>query len=194
MAQAKNKNTTALVLFAVVAGMIGLSFASVPLYRIFCQVTGYGGTTQVGEAPSGQAGERKITVRFDANTNQDLPWRFQPEQVEQTVKVGESKLAFYKASNRTESDTWGTATFNVTPLEAGAYFVKTDCFCFQEQKLEAGQVVDMPVSYYVDPEISDDPYLRDVDVITLSYTFFPIPEDEWPEIERDQLAQNSEQN
>ena len=178
---ASNKATTALILAGVVLGMIGLSFASVPLYRIFCQVTGYGGTTQVAAAaPEIVTSERRIKVRFDANTNQDLPWRFKPVEASQEIKVGESKLAFYEATNRSGADTWGTATFNVTPMEAGAYFVKTACFCFEEQKLAAGQKVDMPVSYYIDPEIEDDPYLRDVDTITLSYTFYPIPEEDWP--------------
>ena len=183
MTQAKgpNKALTALIFGGVAIGMVGLSFAAVPLYRIFCQVTGFGGTTQVAEAaPIGHVSSRVITVRFDANTNKDLPWRFLPVETSQQIKVGESKLAFYEATNRTDRDTWGTATFNVTPNEAGAYFVKTDCFCFEEQKLAAGQKVDMPVAYYIDPEIEQDLYLRDVDTITLSYTFYPIPEEEWP--------------
>jgi cytochrome c oxidase assembly protein subunit 11 len=163
-------------------GMLGLSFASAPLYRLFCQVTGYGGTTGVASAAPGRTKEsRRMTIRFDANVNTDLAWKFKPAQASQEVIVGESSLAFYEATNRSDQDTWGTATFNVTPLEAGSYFVKTDCFCFEAQKLAAGESVDMPVAFYIEPELEDDPYLQDVTTITLSYTFFPIPKEDWPE-------------
>jgi cytochrome c oxidase assembly protein subunit 11 len=155
-----------------VAAMVGLSFASVPLYDLFCRVTGFGGTTQVG-AGSTAVIDRDVTVRFDASVNKDLPWSFRPKSEPVTMKVGESSLAFYHAANLSDHDTLGTATFNVTPIKAGQYFVKIDCFCFTEQALTPGQSVDMPVTFYVDPAISEDPDLDDVHTITLSYTFFP---------------------
>jgi cytochrome c oxidase assembly protein subunit 11 len=123
----------AILLFGVVSGMVGLSFAAVPLYRLFCQVTGYGGTTQVAEALPDQVGERIFTVRFNADLNQDMPWRFQPKQREVTLRVGEPGLAFYQAENLATAPVTGTATFNVTPLKVGPYFSKVDCFCFEEQ-------------------------------------------------------------
>jgi len=155
-----------------VAGMVGLSFASVPLYRLFCQVTGYGGTPKtVDVAQSTRVSDRTIKVRFDANTNPKLPWRFKPQQREVEVRLGEEVLAFYEARNLSETTTTGTATFNVTPFKAAPYFSKIDCFCFTEQSLEAGQSVPMPVQFYVDPEIFDDPGTKEVKTITLSYTF-----------------------
>ncbi len=176
------KTLTPILLFGVVAGMVGLSFAAVPIYRVFCQVTGYGGTPGVAAAAPGHTEEaRKMTIRFDANTADKLAWQFKPVTPEMQVTVGDSSLAFYEATNRSDQDTWGTATFNVTPLEAGSYFVKTDCFCFESQKLAAGENVDMPVAFYIDPELEDDPYLKDVSTITLSYTFYPIPKEDWPE-------------
>jgi len=159
-------------LFVFVAGMVGLSFASVPLYRLFCQVTGYGGTPKtVDVAQSTRVSERTIKVRFDANTNPKLPWRFKPQQKEVEVRLGEEVLAFYEASNLSDTTTTGTATFNVTPFKVAPYFSKIDCFCFTEQSLEAGQSVPMPVQFYVDPEIFDDPGTKEVKTITLSYTF-----------------------
>jgi len=168
---AKNRKTALAALGGVVA-MVGLSFASVPLYDLFCRVTGFGGTTQVGGGAS-EVIDREVTVRFDASVNKDLPWAFRPAQAPMTVKVGESHLAFYKAESVADHDTMGTATFNVTPIKAGQYFVKIDCFCFTEQMLTPGQAVDMPVTFYVDPAIEEDPDLDDVNTITLSYTFFP---------------------
>lgn len=168
---------TVLVLLAVLVGMGGLVAASVPLYRLFCQVTGYGGTTQRADAAPEQAGERTITVRFGAYVNSRLPWRFVPEQREIQVRVGEERLAFYRATNLVARPTSGRAVFNVTPLKAGQYFNKVACFCFEQQRLAAGQTVDMPVSFFVDPAISEDPNLADVQTITLSYTFFPIEGD-----------------
>lgn len=166
----------ALSLAGLAAGMVGMSFAAVPLYRIFCQVTGYAGTTQRAEAESHTTVDRKITVRFDGNVSRDMPWRFQPEQREITLKLGENALAFYKATNPTKYAITGTATFNVTPEIMGSYFSKIQCFCFTEQKLEGGQSVDMPVTFYVDPEMLKDPDARDITEITLSYTFFPVQE------------------
>jgi cytochrome c oxidase assembly protein subunit 11 len=168
----RRNRTTALVAACAVAGMVGAAYASVPLYRLFCQVTGYGGTPQIAEQAPESAGERMITVRFNADTARDLPWRFRPEQREVTLKVGEQALAFYSASNPSDRRITGTATFNVTPLKAGPYFNKIECFCFTEQVLEPGGSVDMPVSFFVDPDISKDPTLDDVRTITLSYTFF----------------------
>ncbi|MCE2509813.1 MAG: cytochrome c oxidase assembly protein [Alphaproteobacteria bacterium] len=160
-------------LVLVVAGMTGLSFASVPLYRLFCQVTGFGGTTQTADAAPDAVSDRRITVRFNADIAPDLPWAFQPVQRKVTVRVGEEKLAFYEATNRSKETLTGTAVFNVTPLKAGPYFSKIHCFCFDEQQLKPGESADMPVSFFIDPEILKDPNLEDVETITLSYTFFP---------------------
>jgi cytochrome c oxidase assembly protein subunit 11 len=167
----------AVLLAGVVAAFVGLAYASVPLYRMFCQVTGYGGTTQVAEAAPAAVGTRKVTVRFNADVNRDLPWGFQPVQREMTVAVGEQSLAFFQATNRSSRPITGTATFNVTPMKAGAYFDKIQCFCFSEQTLAAGQTVDMPVSFFVDPSIAQDPDMDDVSTITLSYTFFRAADD-----------------
>ena len=157
---------------AVVAGMVALSFASVPLYRAFCQVTGWGGTTMRAEKPADRVLERTITIRFDATVGQGLPWTFKPEQVSQTLHVGETGLAFYAAQNLTDRPITGRATFNVQPAKAGQYFNKIDCFCFTEQTLKPGEAVSMPVTYFIDPAIADDRGLDDVQTITLSYTFF----------------------
>ncbi|WP_411817065.1 cytochrome c oxidase assembly protein [Hyphococcus sp. DH-69] len=169
--QAKNQKT-AMIVSAVVAGMIGLSFAAVPLYKAFCQVTGWGGTTQRAEAGAGQIVDRDVTVRFDATVGNGLSWRFKPEQVSQTLKIGETGLAFYEAENTTDHPVTGRATFNVSPAKAGLYFRKIECFCFTEQTLQPGEKVSMPVTYFVDPELAEDKQLDDVQTITLSYTFF----------------------
>jgi cytochrome c oxidase assembly protein subunit 11 len=162
----------AFALLGVAAFMVGLSFAAVPLYRIFCQVTGYGGTTQRAEAPSGTVLDRAMTVRFDASTSSELDWSFQPVKRKIALKVGENVLAFYKAVNLSDETLTGTASFNVTPEIAGSYFIKVACFCFTEQTLQPHQSVDMPVSFYIDPAIVDDPDARRIEEITLSYTFF----------------------
>lgn len=170
----RHKRVAGACLFCV-AAMVGLAYASVPLYTLFCQVTGYGGTTKIAENKSETVIDRKMTIRFDANVSRDLTWRFRPVQKQVTVKIGENSLAFYEAVNPTKHQLAGTATFNVTPQAAGAYFNKTDCFCFTEQVLNPGQRADMPVAFFVDPAIADDPNLKSVDTITLSYTFFPLP-------------------
>jgi cytochrome c oxidase assembly protein subunit 11 len=176
---ARRRNArTGVVLTGIVAGMIGLSFASVPLYRLFCQVTGFGGTTQVAETAPGAVAERVIKVRFNADTAPGLPWYFKPVQREIALKVGESGLAYFRARNLAEVAVTGTSTFNVTPLKAGRYFNKVQCFCFTEQRLEAGQELDMAVSFFIDPEILSDRNLNEVKTITLSYTFFRAPGDE----------------
>lgn len=166
----------ALGLSGVVAGMLALSFAAVPLYRLFCQVTGYAGTTQRADAAPEAALDRTMVVRFDANKARALPWRFEPAQRAVEVRVGESALIFYRAVNLASTPVTGTATFNVTPEAAGAYFNKIDCFCFVEQRLEPGQVVDMPVTFFIDPAIEQDASAKGVRQITLSYTFFPAQE------------------
>ncbi len=164
---------TAVVLFGVAGGMVGMSYAAVPLYELFCQITGYGGTTQVSEnktAP-GPVSERRIKVSFAGNTGHGLPWAFGPAQGPVSLRAGEEGLAFYRAENRGDVPITGTATFNVTPHKAGIYFAKIECFCFTEQTLNPGQFIDMPVQFYVDPEIFDDPSTRDLTDIVLSYTF-----------------------
>jgi cytochrome c oxidase assembly protein subunit 11 len=168
------KALTAMMLASVIVGMVGLTAAAVPLYRWFCQVTGYGGTTQRAEAaPEGQL-DQTITVRFNADVARDLPWSFAPVERAVEVRLGEQHLAFYRAHNAGDRAVVGSATFNVTPFKAGVYFSKIACFCFEEQTLQAGETVDMPVSFYVDPAILDDPATRDVRAITLSYTFFAL--------------------
>lgn len=163
---------TGVMLAGVAAGMVGLSFAAVPLYQLFCQVTGFGGTTQRAEVAPTKVLDRVITVRFNADTASSLPWAFKPKQNEVRVRVGEESLAFYRADNTSKLPATGTATFNVTPLKAGQYFVKVECFCFREQRLAPGKGIDMPVSFYIDPAIARDRNLDDVKTITLSYTFY----------------------
>ncbi len=159
-------------LFAIAAGMLGMAYAAVPLYRIFCQVTGYGGTTQRAAQAPDKPSEKMITVRFDANVSHDLDWRFVPVQRTVKIHIGEQKLVFYKAENNSDHPITGTATFNVTPAIAGKYFKKIQCFCFTEQTLDPHEKVDMSVSFFVDPGILTDPDSRGVKEITLSYTLF----------------------
>jgi cytochrome c oxidase assembly protein subunit 11 len=153
--------------------MLGLAYASVPLYSLFCQATGFGGTTQRAEQAPDSATTQQITIRFDANTAPSLPWKFIPVQQRMTVKIGELALAHYEAVNQSNETITGTAGFNVTPVTAGAYFNKIQCFCFTEQTLKPGEHVDMPVQYFVDPAILDDPDANGIREITLSYTFYP---------------------
>ena len=168
--QARNRRL-AFVLVLLVAGMIGLAFAAVPLYRLFCQVTGFGGTTRVATAPSKAPLASRIAVRFDANVAPDLPWRFAaPKPVE--LRLGEQGHAVYTARNLGDRPILGTATFNVTPHKVGKYFNKVECFCFTEQVLLPGEAKDFPVTFFVDSALADDPGARDVTAITLSYTFF----------------------
>ena len=174
-AAARRNGATVAALAGIVVVMGGLAYASVPLYRWFCQVTGFGGTTQVATAAPAERHARSVTIRFNADVNSALPWRFQPVERRVRVRLGEERLAFYRASNLGDRPVTGTATFNVTPAKAGPYFAKLDCFCFTEQTLEAGASVDMPVSFYVDPDMAKDRNLDDVTTITLSYTFFAAP-------------------
>ena len=164
---------TALVMGAIVLAMLGLAFASVPLYRLFCQVTGFNGTPQRAErAPGAVAGE--IGVRFDANVDSRVPWRVEPEQRTVRIAPGARIEVAYLATNLRAAPTTGTATFNVSPDQAGQYFNKIECFCFTEQTLKGGQSVDMPVVFYVDPRIKDNEDTKSIDEITLSYTFYPV--------------------
>ncbi|MEM7237728.1 MAG: cytochrome c oxidase assembly protein [Pseudomonadota bacterium] len=163
---------TATYLAGVAVFMVGMAFAAVPLYDLFCRVTGYGGTTQSAESAPDVVLDQTLDVRFDASVNSGMPWQFKPAQKVQTIRIGEMGLAFYEAHNPTSRSITGTAAFNVTPFSAGGYFTKIDCFCFQEQTLQPGETVMMPVSYYVDPEIIDDDEASRVHTITLSYTFF----------------------
>jgi cytochrome c oxidase assembly protein subunit 11 len=154
--------------------MLGLAFAAVPLYRIFCQMTGYAGTTQRATQASATVLDRTVTVRFDATVAPNLQWTFEPVQREVKVKFGETSLAFYRAINNSTKPVVGTASFNVTPDQVGVYFNKLECFCFTEQRLEPGESIDMPVSFFVDPAMVTDKDAAHIGQITLSYTFFPV--------------------
>lgn len=171
--QKKNAKTVRIV-FAVVAGMIALAFASVPLYTLFCRVTGWGGTTQSAEAIPDESEiiDRVVSVRFDTNTARDLPWTFDAEILSMDVRLGERGFVNYVSENTSDTPVAGTAVFNVTPLKAGKYFHKVQCFCFDEQILQPNERMNMPVLFYVDPALHDDPQMSDVKTITLSYTFF----------------------
>ena len=162
----------AIPLVAVGLGMAGLAWAAVPLYDMFCRVTGFGGTTQVATEGSDRVLERMVTVRFDASTVRGMPWEFRPVQTKIQLRIGETALAFYEAYNPTDRVIAGTASYNVSPFSVGGYFAKIDCFCFTEQVLQPGQRVTMPVTFYVDPEMVDDPETEGVTTITLSYTFY----------------------
>jgi len=161
---------------AVVVVMTGLAFASVPVYRLFCQVTGYNGTTQRATHAPAETRPRTIPVRFDSNISSRLPWTFQPVQLEQTVKLGEQAMAYYRITNLSDRETTGTAVFNVSPADAGAYFNKIQCFCFTRQTLKPHQSAELPVVYFVDPAIADDPDAKTLTTVTLSYTFYPADE------------------
>jgi cytochrome c oxidase assembly protein subunit 11 len=167
---AKNRRVGLIALGAALA-MLGLGYASVPLYRIFCQVTGFGGTTQRAETAPKQVLDKTVSVRFDANTDQNMPWTFRPRQVTDTVQVGERDMAIFEARNNSSVPITGTASFNVEPEQAGPWFNKIQCFCFTEQTLQPGQEVSMPVLFFVDPKALDDPNMDGVEQITLSYTF-----------------------
>ena len=171
-AASRRNKYTAYAAVGVVAGMVGLAYAAVPLYERFCRVTGYGGTTQQADVAPDRVIDRVMTVQFSANTARGMPWEFKPVQREVVLRAGETGIAFYKATNNSDVEVTGTATFNVTPLKIGQYFTKIDCFCFTEQTLAPGQTVDMPVTFFVDPLIDEDPNAKEVQTITLSYTFF----------------------
>jgi cytochrome c oxidase assembly protein subunit 11 len=172
-ALAQRNTRTALMMALLVAAMVGLAFASAPLYRAFCSLTGFGGTPLRAEkAPGAVAG--KIGVRFDANVHPGLPWRFEPEQRTVRIAPGQQTKIFYRAQNLSAKPITGQAAYNVTPDQAGKYFNKIQCFCFTEQTLKAGESVNMPVIFFVDPKIREDEDTRHIDEITLSYTFYPV--------------------
>jgi cytochrome c oxidase assembly protein subunit 11 len=169
-----------LLAFAFVLAMVGLAYASVPLYRIFCEATGFDGTTQratAAAAPRIVLG-KSVGIRFDANVAPNLAWRFTPERETQMVRIGERYMAFFIAKNLTARPITGRAVFNVSPPQAGKYFTKIQCFCFTEQTLKPGEEVRMPVTFFVDPRFADDPDANDISEITLSYTFYPVDEAE----------------
>lgn len=187
------KSRTVVQLVAVVLFMGGLGWASVPLYDWFCRVTGYGGSTNVSTTGSDEILDRTIKVRFDASKERDFPWEFRPMQREMEVRIGETGLAFYEAYNPTDKPIAGQSSYNVTPFEAGLFFTKIDCFCFQEQVLQPGERVEMPVTFFVDPELVDDRDAKLTHTITLSYTFYQIdmPE-EHAAVETDSATTNKQ--
>ena len=170
----RRHGTVALICGVIVLGMVGLSFASVPLYRLYCQVTGYQGTTQRAEKASDTVLDRTVKVHFDANVAADLPWTFEPVQSAIDVKIGENQLAFFRATNNSNHATTGAAVFNVAPDQVGTHFNKVQCFCFTEQRLEAGQTVDMAVSFFIDPSFVTDEETKNLSELTLSYSFYPV--------------------
>lgn len=179
-----SKAKTASMAGLLAVAMVGVGFAAVPLYDLFCRVTGFGGTTQRADAAA-VVGDpvilnRTVSVRFDANVSPKLPWSFRPERTRDTVSIGARDMAIYIAQNNSAAPITGTASFNVTPVAAGKYFTKIQCFCFTEQRLEPGQQMRMPVLFYVDPKIMDDPDARNIEEITLSYTFYPVDEGKKP--------------
>jgi cytochrome c oxidase assembly protein subunit 11 len=157
----------------VVAAMVGAAYAAVPLYRLFCETTGFDGTPRIASKPSDTVLDKMVTIRFDANVAPGLPWRFEPVQTTTKVKVGETTLAFYRATNTSDRPVWGMATFNVFPEQVAPFFNKLQCFCFTEQLLQPGESVEMPVSFFVDPQMVADKDAFWVEHITLSYTFYP---------------------
>ncbi|HWI85274.1 MAG TPA: cytochrome c oxidase assembly protein [Sphingomonas sp.] len=173
---ARAKKRTGLMMLALATGMVALGFASVPLYRMFCQATGWNGTVQerLNAVAPGPVIGRFVKVRFDANISPSLPWSFGPDQIVQRVAVGARQMAFFTAVNNSDRPVTGTAVFNVTPPQAGQYFVKIQCFCFTEQTLRPHERVRMPVVFYVDPGFARDPDAREISEITLSYTFYPV--------------------
>ncbi|CAL8469365.1 g8906 [Coccomyxa elongata] len=189
----KRASEQGLYLVAMVVGMVGLTYASVPLYRMFCQATGFGGTVKEGrtveekmrqreerrdEAVEVAAAERQITVSFNADVSDGMPWRFVPAQRSVKVHPGQSTLIFYTAHNLSDKAITGVSTYNVAPQQAGYYFNKIQCFCFEEQKLRPGEKIDMPVFFYIDPEFATDDRLKSINHLTLSYTFFNVEEEE----------------
>lgn len=168
-----NRNAkVALICVVVAVGMVGAAFAAVPLYQLFCQVTGFDGTTmRATEAPD-RVLERQVTVSFDTNVR-GLPWTFQAEQVRQTVHVGETAIAFFRVTNTSDRPIAGTAAYNVVPESAGPYFLKLECFCFESQVLQPGESMEFPVQYFIDETIETEPEGRGINTITLSYTFYP---------------------
>lgn len=173
---AQRNKRVALICVAAFFGMVGAAYAAVPLYKLFCQVTGFDGTVRKAEVAPTRILDRKVTVRFDANIR-ELPWKFQALQPSQDIRIGDTGLAFFKVSNPTDKPITGRALYNVVPEQAGPYFQKLECFCFTSQTIQPGQTVEFPVVYFVDPQYADDPETKGKSEITLSYTFFPAVED-----------------
>jgi cytochrome c oxidase assembly protein subunit 11 len=171
-ADRRRNKRVALICAAAFFGMVGAAYASVPLYRAFCQLTGFDGATRKAEKSSDVVLDRAVTIRFDANVR-DLPWTFETKQTTQAAKIGETKVAFFKVTNNSDKAITGRAVFNVVPEQAGPYFQKLDCFCFSDQTVGPGQSVDMPVLYFIDPKFAEDFETKGKQEVTLSYTFFP---------------------
>ncbi|WP_429006379.1 cytochrome c oxidase assembly protein [Roseixanthobacter psychrophilus] len=181
----------ALACLAFAGGMVGAAYAIVPLYAMFCSLTGFGGATRVGTQVPEKVLDRIMQVRFDSNIAPGLPWEFKPEQADVRVRIGETKMVYYLARNLSSAETYGNATYNVTPAQAGAYFVKMQCFCFSEQTMQGNEKVDMPVVFFIDPAIADDPDFKNVKTITLSYTFFAAPKPAAPVARAPEAASES---
>ena len=171
----RQRNLIASSVVGVVALSLGMSFAAVPLYRKFCQATGFGGTTQVAEGAAATMGKRSLQVRFDANVAPGLPWRFEPETPSVVVRTGQTATVFFKVTNNSDRPTVAEARYNVTPNVAGVFFDKITCFCFNQQRLEPHETVDMPVVFFLNPALETDESMRAVDTLVLSYTFFAPP-------------------
>lgn len=172
-AMSRRHATVALCCLAFVGAMVGAAYAAVPLYNLFCKVTGYAGTTRQALAAPGRVLDRSFEVRFDSNLNGALPWKFTPETTSVTVRAGEVKTVYYRVTNNSPEEMRGVASYNVTPMETGAFFSKIACFCFSEQVLKPGETLELPVVFFVDPAIAEQKALDDIRTITLSYTFFP---------------------
>lgn len=173
---ARRNGKVALICAAAFFGMVGAAYAAVPLYKLFCQATGFDGTVRKAEAKPTKILDRKVTIRFDANIR-ELPWQFQTMQASQDIRIGDTGLAFFKVTNPTDKPQTGRALYNVVPESAGPYFQKLECFCFSSQTIQPHQTVEFPVVYFVDPQFADDPETKDKAEITLSYTFFPAVDD-----------------
>ena len=171
-AKRRRMGMTAAIAVAAVVGMTGLAFAAVPLYGMFCRATGYGGTTQTARAAPTHILDRTIEVRFDTNVSSDLPIEFAPDQSAQRLKIGATGLAFFRVRNISDHPVTAVAAYNVTPQKVGIYFNKLECFCFEPHELAPGETAELPVVYFVDPELASDPTTREVQTVTLSYTFF----------------------
>ena len=171
----RQRNIIAASVVGIVGLSLGMSFAAVPLYRKFCQATGFGGTTQVAEGPAGTLGRRSLNVRFDANVAPGLPWRFEPETPAVTVRTGQTATVYFRVTNLSDQSTVADARYNVSPDVAGGYFDKISCFCFTQQKLDPHETLDMPVVFFLNPALEDEESMRAVDTLVLSYTFFAPP-------------------
>jgi cytochrome c oxidase assembly protein subunit 11 len=170
----RSNRRTVLACTIVVMSMVGISFAAVPLYDLFCRVTGFGGTPIVRTSAAADVLDRTVAVRFDANVAPGLPWRFTPESPEVTVRLGETTTVMYRVTNEGTAPATGVASFNVQPPLTGGYFVKLECFCFQERTLQPGETMESAVVFYVEPALAEDPNVKDTNSITLSYTYFPV--------------------